>query len=71
MSVDSPSNVQVPAPTTSNQQINRQWKADDGNINAYTFNPNNEQIGLNPDYFYLNVIPKRNYYYFFFTIELN
>ena len=49
MSVDSPSNVQVPAPTTSNQQINRQWKADDGNINAYTFNPNNEQIGLNPD----------------------
>lgn len=49
MSVDSPSNVQVPAPTTSNQQSNRQWKADDGNINAYTFNPNNEQIGLNPD----------------------
>ncbi|XP_025407520.1 uncharacterized protein LOC112681483 [Sipha flava] len=45
MSVESPSNVQVPALTTSNQQINHQWKADDGNINAYTFNPNNEQIG--------------------------
>jgi len=49
MSVDSPPNVQVPAPTTSNQQINRQWKANDGNINAYMFNPNNDQIGLNLD----------------------
>jgi len=44
MSVDSPSNVQIPAPTTSNQQSNRQWKADDGNINDYTFNPNNEKL---------------------------
>lgn len=49
MSVDSPPNVQVPAPTTSNQQNNRQWKADDGNINDYTFNTNNDQIVLNPD----------------------
>lgn len=49
MSVDSPPNIQAPAPTSSYQQITRQWKDDDQNINTYTFNTNNDQIGFNPD----------------------
>lgn len=49
MSVDSPPSIQVPAPTTSNQPITCQWKDDDQSINNYTFNINNDHIGLNPD----------------------
>lgn len=49
MSIDSPTNIQSPTPTTSNQQNTRQWKDDDQIINNYTFNANNDQIGLNPD----------------------
>jgi len=49
MAVDSPPNIQVPEQTTSNQPIIREWKADDGNINAYMFNTNNDEIGVNSD----------------------
>lgn len=51
MSIDSPPLVCGPGrpATTPNQQINSQWRDDDQNINKYTFNINNNEVGLNPD----------------------
>ncbi|KAL4126176.1 hypothetical protein QTP88_010402 [Uroleucon formosanum] len=51
MSVDSPPPANIPStiPHQAHQQIDRQWRDDDQNINNYTFNTNNSNIGLNPD----------------------
>ncbi|KAE9526178.1 hypothetical protein AGLY_013809 [Aphis glycines] len=51
MSVDSPPPANIPSiiPHQAHQQIDRQWRDDDQNINNYTFNTNNSNIGLNLD----------------------